>query len=259
VETDIRDGAELDDRTPVGASWCSPGSGIGANGSVDLHAETKEATVQSGAGHVLWPSGGASQPDELDGLPYRTLRTGEYILRRGSYLHSLYLVRVGRVALVRGEGKHRAILLIAGPGDVVGDVPALLRTPAPFDAVAISDVTVSVIVASRFRRAVESEPGFAQRWLLELAGRFAGCQDRLDGLLRGDLRSQVASLVMWESAQAGSLRFSQQIVAELLGVQRTSVCRVLRDLEREGIVNVGYASVSVVDWTALTKAAQSDH
>ena len=48
---------------------------------------------------------------------------------------------------------------------------------------------------------------------------------------------------------------TQQAIADLLGVQRTSVTRVLRGLQRQGIIEIGYGHIAVRDHASLAIAA----
>ncbi|MND07699.1 hypothetical protein D3C83_298640 [compost metagenome] len=51
------------------------------------------------------------------------------------------------------------------------------------------------------------------------------------------------------------MNLTQQAIADLLGVQRTSVTRVLRGLQRQGIIEIGYGHIAVRDPAALAIAA----
>ena len=51
------------------------------------------------------------------------------------------------------------------------------------------------------------------------------------------------------------MSFTQQTIADLLGVPRTSVSRTLQGLQRQGIVDVGYGHIAILDHAALAAAA----
>jgi hypothetical protein len=42
----------------------------------------------------------------------------------------------------------------------------------------------------------------------------------------------------------------------MLGVQRPSLNKVLKDLERDGLIKIGYASIDIVDRASLVRYAQ---
>ena len=47
-------------------------------------------------------------------------------------------------------------------------------------------------------------------------------------------------------------------MADMLGARRTSVTRVLRDLQREGLIAVGYGRVTLFDREGLAALACAD-
>ena len=91
----------------------------------------------------------------------------------------------------------------------------------------------------------------AQRWFVSLAERMAGLQGRLVDLLAGGLESQLASILLREGEDDGSVRVSHAHLAELLGVPRSCVQRVLKSLETAGLIRLGYRRIELVDRTGL--------
>jgi CRP-like cAMP-binding protein len=84
-----------------------------------------------------------------------------------------------------------------------------------------------------------------------MAERMAGLQDRLDDLLAGSLESQLASLLLREAGTSGEATITHGHLAELLGVQRSSVQRVLKSLESEGLIKLSYRRIELVDRAGL--------
>jgi CRP-like cAMP-binding protein len=120
----------------------------------------------------------------------------------------------------------------------------------------VTDAAVLVLPATEFLEALDLRSPFVRQWAIGLGGRIAALQVRLGDVLGGDLRSQVASLLHHE-LKAGSrvVSLTQQAIADLLGVQRTSVTRTLRSLQRQGIIEIGYGHIAVRDPALLAKAA----
>ena len=59
---------------------------------------------------------------------------GTFVFRRGDRAAKVHVVRSGSVELSRLVNGRRVMLQLLRPGDVFGDVPALLGDPEPFDA-----------------------------------------------------------------------------------------------------------------------------
>ena len=82
----------------------------------------------------------------------------------------------------------------------------------------------------------------------------AGFWFRVVELLAGGLEAQVAQVLV-RRAEDGVVHLSQSLLAELVGHQRTSVNRVLKRLEAQGLVKVGYGQVEIVDEAGLAAVA----
>jgi CRP-like cAMP-binding protein len=124
----------------------------------------------------------------------------------------------------------------------------------PFDARALVDSVVLSIDAETLFDLLARNPRLMRRWLISVATRMATVQARLVDLLAGGLREQVASLLLREAEQ-GRVRFAQPVVAELVGSRRTSVNRILKHLEAEGLVRLRYREVEVIDEAGLVAVA----
>jgi CRP/FNR family transcriptional regulator, cyclic AMP receptor protein len=226
---------------------------------------TRQATTFPGDGEA-WsgPAAGVFGPAELEALaercPERTLGADEYLFREGTPLDSVYVVRRGLVGLGRQAHGRRATFLLLHPGDIVGDLAALRGSAAFFDAFAVTEVKVVVLPAAAFLDALDLRSSFVRQWAIGLGGRVSALQGRLEEVLRGDLRSQIASLLHHE-VETGTrvVSLTQQMIADLLGVQRTSVTRTLQGLQRQGIIQIGYGHIAVLDHASLAEAAGRAH
>ena len=154
-------------------------------------------------------------------------------------------------SLSRMLSGRRVTLQLLKAGDVFGDVPLLLGEAEPFDARAVSDATVLSLDAASLFAMLATRPRVAQRWMVSLAERMAGLQQRLVDLLAGDLEAQLASVLLQRADARGDVALSQKQMAELLGVQRTSVQRALKQLEDAQLVKIAYRRVTVLDGPGL--------
>ena len=202
-------------------------------------------------------------PTELEAMatrcPERTLGAGRCLFREGTVLDCIYVVRRGLIGQGRRTHGRRVTFLLLRPGDIVGDEAALLGSPALFDTFAVTDASVLVVPAAEFLEALDLRSTFGRQWAIGLGGRISALRGRLDELLGGDLRSRIAALLHHElGADSRVVSLTQQTIADLLGVQRTSVTRTLQGLQRQGIIEIGYRHIAVRDYAALAKAAGSD-
>lgn len=171
---------------------------------------------------------------------------GTFVFRQGDGAAQVHVVRTGSVELSRVINGRRVALQILRPGDVFGDVPAFLNEPEPFDARAIEDCAILSLDATSLFTLLQTRPQIARRWIVSLAERMGGLQQRLGDLLAGGLDAQLSSVLLRESAGEDEVTLSQDQLAEMLGAARTSVHRVLKQLEHDGLVELGYRRITIL-------------
>jgi CRP/FNR family transcriptional regulator, cAMP and macrophage regulator len=213
-----------------------------------------------GDGGLAVAAGGVFGQAELNALarrcPEQNLAAGQCLFQEGAALDNVYVVRRGVVGLGSRAHGRRITFLLLRPGDIVGDVAALLGGVALLDAFAVTEAKVVVVPAAGFLEALDLRSPFSRQWAVGLAERLSALQSRLEETLGGDLRSRIASFLHHE-LEGGSrvVSFTQQTIADLLGVPRTSVTRTLKGLQRQGIVEIGYGHIAIRDYAALAAAA----
>jgi len=179
---------------------------------------------------------------------------GSTIFKVGEAPTRIGIVRSGAVELSCQLNGRRVVVQILGPGDVVGDVALFLRMTSPYVGVALDDTVISTIDSLEFHRLLDERPGLARRWLVSISNRMMSYQSRLLELLAGGLEAQIASVLI-RRADRGVVKLSQSNLAELVGGRRTSVNRVLKRLQDQGLVRVRYGQVEIVDEPGLAGVA----
>ena len=58
-----------------------------------------------------------------------------------------------------------------------------------------------------------------------------------------------------DEGEEGRIRLPQRTLAAMLGVHRQSLNKVMKDLERDGLVSVGYSEIEVLDEERLSALA----
>ena len=197
-------------------------------------------------------------PDELHEL-LALVREDRYpagatVYSLGQAPTRIHIVRSGAVELSRTLRTGRVVIEVLRPGDVFGDISLFLRMKVPWDAVAIEDTLILSFDSLSLHRLLEQRPRLAWRWLHSVSARVAGFWFRVVELLAGGLEAQVAQVLV-RRAEDGVVHLSQSLLAELVGHQRTSVNRVLKRLEAQGLVKVGYGQVEIVDEAGLAAVA----
>ncbi len=182
----------------------------------------------------------------------RRVSPGTRLMTQGKPVTFIGLIEEGEIELYHRAGLRRVMIQILRPGDTMGDIPYFCQKDAPFSARAITDVVLIQLDDTVLDRLFQTRPALCRRFLYSLAARLERTQLRLLQLTRGDLRSQVAALLLDETeGHLGSIRLPQSTLAELLGATRPSVNRVLKAFEAEGLIGVDYRRVEIRDRDAL--------
>jgi CRP-like cAMP-binding protein len=189
-------------------------------------------------------------------IGFASYEPGTRLLAPGGPVEWIGLIEYGEVELSHRSGVRRMVLQILRDGDLLGDVPYFCRLPSPYTARTLTEVMLIRLEREDLEALLASHPMIAQRFLYSLASRLERMQRRLLQLTGGELRTQVASLLLDEAgADSGPVGLPQATLAELLGARRPSVNRVLKELEAKGMIRLAYRRVDILDAGALTRVA----
>jgi CRP/FNR family transcriptional regulator, cyclic AMP receptor protein len=189
----------------------------------------------------------------------RRYRRGSAVFLEGDTGHFVVLLVGGRVKVVSAtvEGAE-TILSVRGPGDLVGELSAIVEDGAPRSAsvIAIEPVAASIISATEFRGIVEARPAIAVELVRTLAGHLRHADRRRVDNAGYSTTRRLARLVVELAVPTGlavgrpvtlTMTMSQQELAGLVGASRESVVRALSTLRQRGLVETSRRSVTVRD------------
>jgi CRP-like cAMP-binding protein len=215
------------------------------------HAAWVARCVGRGAAAPLLPEDVAALAGTL--VPTQ-FKSGSVLFAAGQPSSGVWIVRQGHIELVVGSGRRRVVVDVIRTGDVDGDIPLLLEMPMAYTARALDDSTCLFLDRAKFENLLATHPNNARRWLSSVAQRVSAGQGRLVALLGRALTAQVAQLLVDESID-GSVRLAQRTLAAMIGVQRPSLNKILKDFERDRLIDIHYASIDIVDVEGLRAKA----
>jgi CRP-like cAMP-binding protein len=191
----------------------------------------------------------------------RTLEPGTLVLEAGSTVEHVLLLRHGEIELLaRSHGGGRTVMAIVRPGGVIADIPLLLGTPMPWDAVASREATVIALDRAGWMQILRTSPGLSMRWMTSIAKRLDADRRRLLWITTKDLLAQVAGTLLEQQEPGPSglpvVALSHETIAQLLGARRQSVTRVIAELRDRGLVASGYRETVLLDPTGLSAVAE---
>jgi len=175
--------------------------------------------------------------------PVRFQRS-EVIYREGEPATELFIVRRGQVKLtVAGPSHRRGLIGLVGPNQVFGEPGIIDHGPRAMNAEAMIDCELLGMRTADFWETVEANPELARR-VIELMGERLRRADRMtQDLIFYDAPTRLARKLVdladdyGESHGAGieiSVRMTQGEFAQMLGMSRPNVNRLIAEFESQG-------------------------
>lgn len=193
----------------------------------------------------------------------RTYARGDEVMRQGEPSDELHLLDRGHVAIRRlAAGGGSFLITVLGSGGAYGESALAGRPERLASAVALDDVTVTVVPRAGFEDLRDREPA-VERFLVELLDwqlqllmvRLAEAAtvpaDRR--VLRRVL--ELAGTFRQDGASEAVVPLAQEDVASLASVTRPTANRVLQAAVHQGLLRVGWRRITVPDLARLEQAA----
>jgi CRP-like cAMP-binding protein len=181
---------------------------------------------------------------------------GQVIFRQGERI-PIALVIHGHAALRRTTWSGRELVLgIARPGWLLGS--GIAGQAASADLVAIAPTEVGLWSGADVRTVVVTDPGLTVAVIDGMGRHITAISERIDGFIHQDARGRVLRIL----AEYQDLFFgeppvlSRTLLPGLVGTSREMTGRVIRSLEREGmIVRIGRHGLRLLSPAGLEEGA----
>jgi CRP/FNR family transcriptional regulator, cyclic AMP receptor protein len=204
----------------------------------------------------------------LDGIATeRTVLRGRTVFDQARTASTLAVVLEGRVKVTftTPAGDER-LLALRGPGELLGEVSALVDRPRTATVVALDLVRLAVLPADAFQELCRTEPAFGHAVIRTLAERLSETdQYRVDAASEANVRlARVLVRLARQYGEPGSgtevfidLALTQEDLASLVSASRGAVARGLRELREDGLVRTARRRLVVADVDELERRFES--
>lgn len=188
-------------------------------------------------------------------MKQRWVSAGQTIYLEGDAADCLYRIASGRVRIRKlSPCGNEFMMVIYGPGNVIGSVSLVDGLPRPTDAVAESDTCLDTLSATDFDGAARRHPELYKAIAI---GYAMWIRDHQTMVVRGyTLEERLARRLDFllefgaeEDTGTGALRidFTQEMLASSVAVSRQAISKLLQDWQDEGVIQYRYGSVLVLD------------
>jgi CRP/FNR family cyclic AMP-dependent transcriptional regulator len=201
----------------------------------------------------------------LTGMQHRSYPRNSFILRAGEETDALYIVLSGRVkVLIPDEEGHEVILSILGPQEYFGEMGLLddqarsasVETLEPCEMLRLSKAGFTNILKDNFE--------LAMLIIQNLVKRLREADRKIESLALIDVYGRVARLLI-DMAQNTDGKWvvehapAKQEIARMIGASREMVSRVVKDLQRKGLIRAEKRRIYVLDKASMQRRASTSH
>jgi CRP/FNR family transcriptional regulator, cyclic AMP receptor protein len=202
----------------------------------------------------------------LTGVQHRSFPRNSFILRANEETDALYIILSGRVkVLIPDEEGHEVILAMLGPHDFFGEMGLLddqvrsasVETLEPCETLRLSKPAFTNILKDNF--------DLAMLIMRSLVKRLREADRKIESLALIDVYGRVARLLLEIAVHTGDGKWvvehapPKQEIARMIGASREMVSRVVKDLQRKGLIRAEKRRIYVLDKQSMQRRASSRH
>jgi CRP/FNR family cyclic AMP-dependent transcriptional regulator len=213
----------------------------------------------------------------FDGLSDRDLRELESVVRERSFRknevifhaqepgNALFVIKRGRVKISMDDRSGKEIILrILETGDFFGEMSLLDGEPRSATVSSLEPCQALILSRDQFLQFIPRHPQVVLKMLTALSRRLRKADEKISRLVFADAYEKVASVLLdiieerkipLNIGTEIPLSLTRQDLAELAGLSRETLTRVIADFQRAGLVRIEGRRVSVVNPAKLKREA----
>lgn len=161
---------------------------------------------------------------------------------------ALFMILEGRIRVtILGDDGREVILTMLSPGDFFGEMALLDHEPRSATAIAADETELIVLHRADFQGLVAENPSISTALIRVLTGRLRRANQQISTLALLDVYGRVARVILDMARDEGRRlkdgritfrRATHQEIANRIGTTRETVTRMLKDLERQGLIQI---------------------
>jgi CRP-like cAMP-binding protein len=212
-------------------------------------------------------------PDDLrmllERVRLRSYPRGRVIFREGEPGRTLYVIDRGQVKLsTTASGGRELLVAILGRGQIFGELEIFDGGPRGMTARTMEDMDAFVLDKHLVQAILRTRPGFVRRLLELMARRLRRADQAAQDLVFFDASTRLARRLLQLAEEHGTVepdgtgiqievRLTQHEVGQMIGVNRSSVNRLLRSFGEQGYLDWNGGSPMILDPAGLAELARS--
>ena len=159
-----------------------------------------------------------------------------------------FTILEGRIKVtILGDDGREVILSMLGPGDFFGEMALLDNEPRSATAIAVEESELLSLHRSDFQSVLNDNRSITTALIRVLSARLRRANHQISTLALLDVYGRVARVIVDMAREEGKRlrdgriafrRATHQEIANRIGTTRETVTRMLKDLERQGLIHI---------------------
>jgi CRP-like cAMP-binding protein len=159
-----------------------------------------------------------------------------------------FMILEGRIKVtILGDDGREVILTLLGSGDFFGEMALLDNEPRSATAIAVEDTELLSLHRNDFQSVLTDNRSITVGLIKVLTGRLRRANHQISTLALLDVYGRVARVIVDMAREEGRRlkdgriafrRATHQEIANRIGTTRETVTRMLKDLERQGMIHI---------------------
>jgi CRP-like cAMP-binding protein len=197
----------------------------------------------------------------------RTYRRGDVLFYEEDEANALYLLRSGKVKIVRlGEDGEERILFIHRAGECLGELSLVDGKPRSAKAEAMEPVEAVILSRQPFLDLIEREPAVARGVMSALAGMVRRLSEQVQEFATLNVAARLARRLLQLADMHGqstpqgirfALPLSQDELAGMIGTTRQTVNTQLQKFQQAGILTADREGITLHQPQKLRRAVEA--
>jgi CRP/FNR family cyclic AMP-dependent transcriptional regulator len=161
---------------------------------------------------------------------------------------SFFMILEGRIKVtILGDDGREVILSMLGPGDFFGEMALLDNEPRSATAIAVEESELLSLHRTDFQTVLTDNRSITVALIKVLTARLRRANHQISTLALLDVYGRVARVIVDMAREEGRRlrdgriafrRATHQEIANRIGTTRETVTRMLKDLERQGLIHI---------------------
>ncbi|MCB9013947.1 MAG: Crp/Fnr family transcriptional regulator [Bacteroidales bacterium] len=188
-------------------------------------------------------------------------KAGENIAKQGTNLtHIINLTSGYAKVYIEGINDRNLLLKLAGPYSILEGPGIFMDQRFHFSVTALEPCTVCFINVENFKKVLKMNMAFNTRFFEHMSAKRSMMYDKLISLTQKQMHGKIADALLYFAediyhSDDFELSISRQDLADMTALSKDSAIRILKELEKDGIIVIDGRRITIPKMDVLKEIA----